>query len=359
MIDATPIGVVETDAGEPLPEERTDRESTVDVDADYVEGLYRIEGNDHLVVGFHLHEASEPTLRGPRRYGEERGVFASRSPNRPGKVGVTTVELLERDGRRLRVRGLDARDGTPVLDVKPHAPSLDCPSRAPGDDRRENPRGRVDRAVRARDLETLLLDAGGFHGHFCPELSFGLVAGVFARRELGVDPGDGEALVTVVETNDCFADGIQYATGCTFGNGGLVYRDLGKPAVAVVRRGGRGVRIAATDPDVFDESSWPDDGVERGDDKRNSTGEGGSRVDERRAAAAFDVIRRPLETFCDVRTHVPVEIPDPTAVGDVVNCADCGEPVRASRAVRRDGESLCLPCAGDPHPQLDASGLHC
>lgn len=238
MIDATSIGVVETDAGEPLPEERTDRESTVVVDADYVEGLYRIEGNDHLVVVFHLHEASEPTLRGPRRYGEERGVFASRSPNRPGKVGVTTVELVERDGRRLRVRGLDARGGTPVLDLKPHAPSLDCPSRAPGDDRRENPRGRVDRAVRARDLETLLLDAGEFHGHFCPALSLGLMAGVFARRELGVDPGDGEALVTVVETNDCFADGIRYATGCTFGNGALVYRDLGKPAVTVARRGG-------------------------------------------------------------------------------------------------------------------------
>lgn len=358
MIDATSIGVVETDAGEPLPEERTDRESTVVVDADYVEGLYRIEGNDHLVVVFHLHEASEPTLRGPRRYGEERGVFASRSPNRPGKVGVTTVELVERDGRRLRVRGPDARGGTPVLDLKPHAPSLDCPSRAPGDDRRENPRGRVDRAVRARDLETLLLDAGEFHGHFCPALSLGLMAGVFARRELGVDPGDGEALVTVVETNDCFADGIRYATGCTFGNGALVYRDLGKPAVTVARRGGRGVRIAATDPDVFDESSWPDDGVERGDDARDSTGEGRGRVDERRAAAAFDAIRRPLERFCDVRTDVSVDLPDPAADEGVVTCVDCGECTRESRAVRRNGGTRCLRCTGDTHPQLDASGLH-
>lgn len=50
----------------------------------------------------------------------ERGVFTSRTPKRPNRLGVTTVRVLDRDGETLTVEGLDAVDGTPVLDVKPH-----------------------------------------------------------------------------------------------------------------------------------------------------------------------------------------------------------------------------------------------
>ena len=48
------------------------------------------------------------------------GVFATRSPRRPNPIGLTTVELLEREGGRLRVRGVDMLDGTPILDIKPY-----------------------------------------------------------------------------------------------------------------------------------------------------------------------------------------------------------------------------------------------
>lgn len=54
-----------------------------------------------------------------------RGVFATRSPHRPNPISLHTVELLEIRGTVLRVRGLDAVDGTPVLDIKPHDPELD------------------------------------------------------------------------------------------------------------------------------------------------------------------------------------------------------------------------------------------
>ncbi|HDC92516.1 MAG TPA: tRNA (N6-threonylcarbamoyladenosine(37)-N6)-methyltransferase TrmO, partial [Candidatus Acetothermia bacterium] len=47
-----------------------------------------------------------------------RGVFATRSPHRPNPIGATTVELLSVQGGRLRVRGLDAWEGTPILDIK-------------------------------------------------------------------------------------------------------------------------------------------------------------------------------------------------------------------------------------------------
>ncbi|MFQ3285937.1 tRNA (N6-threonylcarbamoyladenosine(37)-N6)-methyltransferase TrmO, partial [Natronomonas sp.] len=118
--NVTQIGTVHSDFEEPAdPDEMRDAESTILVDAEYADALYRIEDNNHLTIVFYIHEAEEPTLRGPRRYGVERGTFACRSPNRPSPIGTTTVELLERDGLELRVHGLDAIDGTPVLDIKP------------------------------------------------------------------------------------------------------------------------------------------------------------------------------------------------------------------------------------------------
>jgi tRNA (adenine37-N6)-methyltransferase len=52
------------------------------------------------------------------------GVFAGRSPRRPNPLGLTVVELLGREGNRLRVRGLDMLDGTPILDIKPYLTSV-------------------------------------------------------------------------------------------------------------------------------------------------------------------------------------------------------------------------------------------
>jgi tRNA-Thr(GGU) m(6)t(6)A37 methyltransferase TsaA len=58
------------------------------------------------------------------------GVFATRSPARPNPIGLTTVRVLERSRNTLKVTGLDAIDGTPVLDIKPYIPGYDSPTRA-------------------------------------------------------------------------------------------------------------------------------------------------------------------------------------------------------------------------------------
>jgi len=57
--------------------------------------------------------------------GKEHGVFATRSLNRPNPVGVGIVELLEIDGGRLKVRGLDAIEGSPLIDIKPYFSEVD------------------------------------------------------------------------------------------------------------------------------------------------------------------------------------------------------------------------------------------
>jgi len=55
----------------------------------------------------------------------ERGVFATRAACRPNPVGISIVELLSREGRILRVKGLDVLDGTPLLDIKPYTARFD------------------------------------------------------------------------------------------------------------------------------------------------------------------------------------------------------------------------------------------
>ncbi len=85
-------------------------------------GLQDIEGFSHLFVlwvfdrslGYELVSAVPLDPQTPH------GVFASRSPRRPNPIGLSVVELLGRDGPRLRVRGVDMLDGTPLLDIKPY-----------------------------------------------------------------------------------------------------------------------------------------------------------------------------------------------------------------------------------------------
>ncbi|MDR2213037.1 MAG: tRNA (N6-threonylcarbamoyladenosine(37)-N6)-methyltransferase TrmO [Pseudomonadales bacterium] len=101
-------------------------------DANALRGL---EGFSHLWLIFVFHaNADEPwsaTVTPPRLGGLERvGVFASRSPYRPNPIGLSVVEFvgIEQRGKdlRLRVRGVDLLDGTPILDIKPYLPYADA-----------------------------------------------------------------------------------------------------------------------------------------------------------------------------------------------------------------------------------------
>ena len=86
-------------------------------------GLEGIEGFSHLIVLFWLHQARRPELRiHPKdlKTLSKIGFLATRTPHRPNPIGMTVVRLLKRRGSRLRVEGLDAWEGTPILDVKPY-----------------------------------------------------------------------------------------------------------------------------------------------------------------------------------------------------------------------------------------------
>lgn len=103
--------------------------SEIIVKEEFADGLYKIEENEFIMIifSFHLKEDKGYNLVGRRRYDKELGVFSSRSPRRPSSIGVTVVKLLGREGNVLTVEGLDAVNGTPVLDIKPFAENYDCP----------------------------------------------------------------------------------------------------------------------------------------------------------------------------------------------------------------------------------------
>jgi len=88
-------------------------------------GLIDIEGFSHLMVIWEFDRSDGFELLGrPPFDNRPHGVFATRSPRRPNPIGLTTVELLRREGIDLHVRGVDMLDGTPILDIKPYMSSI-------------------------------------------------------------------------------------------------------------------------------------------------------------------------------------------------------------------------------------------
>ncbi len=88
-------------------------------------GLTDIEGFSHLIVIWEFDRSERFELLGtPPSDNRPHGVFATRSPRRPNPIGLTTVELLHREGVDLQVRGVDMLDGTPILDIKPYLSSI-------------------------------------------------------------------------------------------------------------------------------------------------------------------------------------------------------------------------------------------
>lgn len=104
----------------------SDTVADIVIDERYRDGLYRLEETRHLYVLCWFDRSRRNALRAnpPHRKGEF-GVFATRSPDRPNPVGLSLVDLLAIKDCVLTVRGLDALDGTPVIDIKPYSPEID------------------------------------------------------------------------------------------------------------------------------------------------------------------------------------------------------------------------------------------
>jgi tRNA (adenine37-N6)-methyltransferase len=107
------------------PWAKHDAEGVLELRGDLEAGLQDIEGFSHLYVIWAFHKAEGYDLVAtPPNDDRPHGVFATRSPRRPNPVALTVVELLGREGTRLRVRGVDMLEGTPIFDIKPYLSSV-------------------------------------------------------------------------------------------------------------------------------------------------------------------------------------------------------------------------------------------
>ncbi|MDW8143982.1 MAG: tRNA (N6-threonylcarbamoyladenosine(37)-N6)-methyltransferase TrmO [Armatimonadota bacterium] len=94
---------------------------------EFSEALRGIERASHLIVLYWMDRARRDVLASRTPWSDEVfGVFVTRSPSRPNPIGICVVELLERKGNTLLVKGLDAFDGTPVIDIKPFSFGIDA-----------------------------------------------------------------------------------------------------------------------------------------------------------------------------------------------------------------------------------------
>jgi tRNA-Thr(GGU) m(6)t(6)A37 methyltransferase TsaA len=100
---------------------------TIEIFEPYEPALLDIDRCSHLYVLYWQDQGDRKTLQTKTPWGPDiRGVFATRSPNRPNPVGLCVVDFIERKGRFLEVKGLDALDGSPLIDIKPYSAAIDA-----------------------------------------------------------------------------------------------------------------------------------------------------------------------------------------------------------------------------------------
>ncbi len=225
-----------------------------------------------------------------------------------------------------------------------------------------NPRMEIEQKRAQGDIEWLLGKAGELHGHFCPFLSLGVKASVLALDEMGSSTeGINEELLAIVEVNNCFTDGIQMVTGCTFGNNSLIYKDFGKNAFTLAKRGGEAIRVSIL-PGYPQKMAKRVDGAqemfERFIQKREiGTKEEMTRFKEVWEMLSFIQLQVPTDEQFKVE-HVTVSLPEQAPILQSVTCSDCGESVMESHIRVLDGRPVCIPCSNHEYFVMEGRGMH-
>lgn len=130
MFTSRPIGFVSSPYKETseVPKglgAKHDAEGVLKILPEFEPGLTDIDGFSHLFVIWEFDRSDGFQLLGtPPSDNRPHGVFATRSPRRPNPIGLTVVELIQRNRAELHVRGVDMLDGTPILDIKPYLSSV-------------------------------------------------------------------------------------------------------------------------------------------------------------------------------------------------------------------------------------------
>ena len=126
-----PIGFVRNEILSPHNYEWGEEISEIIVNEEYTKGIIGLEEFSHAIIVFYMHQASYIEERHLVRHPQERedlpkiGIFAQRARHRPNPIGITAVQIIGVEENILTVKGLDAINETPILDIKPYFPNFD------------------------------------------------------------------------------------------------------------------------------------------------------------------------------------------------------------------------------------------
>lgn len=343
------------------PNELKKHDSVIIIHEQFSDGLYKLDENSHIQVVFYFDQSTESKLQTHVYSGEFKGVFASRSPKRPSMIGVTTVELLKIEKNRLYVKGLDALNNSPVLDIKPFIPSLDTDLVRDIDDekRKKTPRHYIMGYIRQGNVKELLLLTGQIHGHFCGGVTIGVIASYLAMKRFNAVIDGMEDIIAIVEVNSCFVDGVQFVSGCTLGNNGLIYRDIGKTAVTFAnRKTGKGIRYAINQFYLDEKSAKNPRRKELFTEVVNNNNRAPELMKEFKKLnqeTAFAMLEYDFDTLFTVQ-EVTVNIPTHAKLFDSFTCYLCKESTMITRKQKVNDKNICPSCAGK-FLQSDGNGI--
>lgn len=180
-----------------------------------------------------------------------------------------------------------------------------------------------------------------FHGHSCPGLAIGIRAAELALRDVG-DPLK-NSMVAVSETDMCGVDAIQFLTGCTYGKGNFLHRDLGKMAFSFFNgKTGKGIR-AILKPEVRSGIFADMPELMKKEARGEATPEDKQRMAELRKSLQDHIMTIDLDEMFTI-SALDEGLPRPARILDSLTCAHCGEATMESRTRRMGGETLCIPC---------------
>lgn len=130
-ITMTEIAVVKNEVDKKKDTSWGEDISIIELNEEYAGGLEGLQDFSHVIIIYYLNKANYEKEKHLKRRAQNRkdmplvGIFSQRGKDRPNQIGMTAVSVVSVDERTLTVRGLDAIDGTPVLDIKPYYPMYD------------------------------------------------------------------------------------------------------------------------------------------------------------------------------------------------------------------------------------------
>ncbi len=221
-------------------------------------------------------------------------------------------------------------------------------------------RKEIEELIEAEDVQELLRKSGELHGHLCNYLAYGVKAGYLVVIELDVKSTGMEEVIAIVETNNCFSDGVQMVTGCSFGNNALIYRDIGKTAVTVAKRDGSAIRIVLkSDFENSREEEYPEAYklwekiVVR---REEATPEEYQTMMKLFSEMSIKELGKPVDEMFKIERK-EIKVPEPAPIFNSVKCPICGENVMETRLRKKDDRMVCIDCAEGEHYTLNGAGI--